>query len=109
MVKLKGEGVIVKDPNQKYHTGRSPYILKVKKSYDMEGLVIGHNLRENGTFKSLIVKLENGIIFNLGGGFSQEQRKIPPQKGETVTFKYYDMTKNGKPKFASFLRVRKDE
>ncbi len=107
IVELKGEGVIVKDPNQNYHTGRSPYILKVKKVYDMEGVVTGHNLRQNGTLKSLVVKLENGTLFNLGGGFTKLQRAKPPKIGETVTFKYYGFTKNGKPKFASFLRVRK--
>lgn len=55
------------------------------------------------------MKLKNGIIFNLGGGFSNKERLNPPKIGETITFKYYDLTKNGKPKFASFLRVRKKE
>lgn len=109
VVKLNGEGVIVKDPKQGYHTGRSPYILKVKKTYDMEGIVTGHNLRQNGTLKSLVVKLENGVVFNLGGGFTKTQRDNPVKVGETVTFKYYGFTKNGKPKFTSFLRVRKAE
>jgi DNA ligase-1 len=109
VVTLKGEGVIVKDPSQPYHTGRSPHILKVKKVYDMEGIVTGHNLRDNGTLKSLVVKLENGVIFNLGGGFSDEQRENYPKLGEMVTFKYYGFTKNGKPKFASFLRIREKE
>lgn len=110
IVDLKGEGIIVKDPSLPYHTGRSPYILKVKKAYDMEGEVIGINYR-NGVkiLKSLIVKLSNGVVFNLGGGFSDKQRKKPPKIGEIVTFKYYGFTKNGKPKFTSFLRVRDNE
>ena len=110
IVKLKGEGIIVKDPSQPYHTGRSPYILKVKKAYDMEGIVIGYNYKKDGkTFKSLKLKLENSVIFNLGGGFSDKQRKEPPKVGDVVTFKYYGFTKNGKPKFSSFLRVREIE
>ncbi len=65
---LKGEGVIVKDPTQPYHTGRSPHILKVKKAQDMEAIVIGYNYRNDGvTLKSLKVKLSNAIVFNLGG------------------------------------------
>ena len=48
------------------------------------------------------------MIFNLGGGFSDKQRKNPPKIGKIVTFKYYGLTKNKKPKFASFLRVRED-
>ena len=32
-----------------------------------------------------------------------------PKIGDIVTFKYYDLTKNNKPKFASFLRIRNKE
>lgn len=109
IVALKGEGVIVKDASRGYHTGRSPYILKVKKALDMEGVVIGHNHKNDGSFKSLKVKLENGVIFNLGSGFSAKQRQNPPKVDEMITFKYYGFTKTGKPKFASFLRIREKE
>ena len=54
------------------------------------------------------MELENGVQFFLGSGFSDKQRKSPPAIGEIVTFKYYGFTKYGKPKFASFMRVRKD-
>lgn len=110
IVKLNGEGIIVKDSTQEYHTGRSPYILKVKKSYDMEGIVIGYNYKKNSKIvKSLQVKLISGVVFNLGGGLSDMQRINPPKRGDMVTFKYYGYTKKGKPKFASFLRVREVE
>ncbi len=106
-----GEGVIVKDPNQGYHTGRSPHILKVKNFNDMEGTVITHNPGK-GKFEnmmgSLTLKLENGLTFKLGTGFSNKVRGNPPDVGSLVTFKYFGFTKNGIPKFASFLRVRKD-
>jgi len=105
-INLKGEGVIIKDASKPYHLGRSSHVLKVKKFLDMEGEVIGYNYKKDGAFKSLIIKLDNKIIFNLGGGFSKEQRMNPPKVGEIVTFKYYGLTKNKKPKFASFLRVR---
>lgn len=102
-----GEGVIVKDPSQKYHTGRTPYVLKVKNFNDMEGIVIGINPGK-GKYKnmmgSLRVKLDNGIIFNLGSGFSDAERADPPKINSCVTFKYYGFTKNGIPKFPSFLR-----
>lgn len=107
ITKQKGEGLIVKDPMQSYHTGRSPYILKVKKVQDMEGMIIGYNYRDdNKTLKSFQIKLQNGIIFNLGGGLKDKQRLNPPKIGKVVTFKHYGFTKYGKPKFASFLRVR---
>lgn len=109
IIALKGEGVVIKDGKEPYHTGRSPYILKVKKVQDMEGIVIGYNYDKKGKFKSLKLKLDNGVIFNLGGGFSDKERETPPKLGMMVTFKYYGFTKNGLPKFASFLRVRVKE
>ena len=54
-------------------------------------------------------ELKNKTVFNLGGGFKKEDRLNPPKIGTIVTFKYYGFTKNGKPKFASFLRVREVE
>lgn len=106
-----GEGVIVKDPNLEYHTGRSPHILKIKKSADMEGEVIALNPGKGkfeGKMGSLTLKLENDIVFKLGTGFSDNDRTYPPSVGMIITFKYFGFTKNGIPKFASFLRVRKD-
>ena len=104
----KAEGIMLKNPHIEYFSGRSDDILKVKKFFDDEGLVIGHNYK-NGKFKSLKLELKNKVIFNLGGGFSNEQRLNPPKIGEIVTFKYYGFTKNQKPKFASFLRIRNKE
>ncbi len=105
----KGEGLIIKDPKQNYHTGRSPHILKVKKASDMEGKVVGINISEKtGILKSLVIELENGVIFNLGIGFSKKERENPLKIGEIITFKYYGFTKKGIPKFASFLHLRKD-
>ncbi|MBT4289920.1 MAG: DNA ligase [Deltaproteobacteria bacterium] len=106
-----GEGVIIKDPKLGYHTGRSPHILKIKKSDDMEGEVIAINPgkgRLKGKMGSLTLKLQNGILFKLGTGFCDQERTNPPAIGAMVTFKYFNFTKNGIPRFASFLRIRKD-
>ena len=104
-----GEGVIVKNPKLDYFKGRSSQILKVKSYRDMEGEVIGYH-DGKGKYKkmlgSLVLKLKNGVIFNLGGGFSIDERKHPPKVGSFVTFKYYGLTQQGKPKFASFIRIR---
>jgi DNA ligase-1 len=108
IVLLKGEGLIIKNPNLEYINKRSKNSLKVKKFYDEEGIVQKRNYNKN-KMKSLTLKLKNGKTFNLGNGFSDKERLNPPKIGAQVTFKYYDLTKNGKPKFASFLRVRKLE
>ena len=108
---LGGEGVIVKDPRLDYHTGRTPFVLKVKSFADMEGTVIGHNPGKGkfeGLLGSLALKLDNAVVFNLGTGFTIAQRRDPPPIGAVVTFTYQGMTHNGVPRFASFLRVRKD-
>ncbi len=109
IIELKGEGVIVKNKKEPYQTGRSPHILKVKIAQDMEGITTGYNYDKDGKLKSLKLKLDNGVIFNLGGGFSELEKENPPKIGEIVTFKYYGFTKNGVPKFTSFLRVRRGE
>ena len=118
IVLFKGEGVIIKKGNLTYQEGRSSNILKVKKFFDAEGLVIGINYKKknmnynNDTkkkMKSLQIKLSNNIIFNLGGGFSDIQRINHPKIGDIITYKYYGLTKYKKPKFASFLRIRKKE
>ena len=106
---IKGEGVIIKNPHFSYINKRSSNSLKVKKFYDTEAEVISINYNSKKSMRSLLLKLENGITFNLGNGFSKENRINHPKIGETVTFKYYGLTKYGKPKFASFLRVRKKE
>ena len=102
-----GEGVMIKNPHLNYIAGRTSSILKVKKVHDMEGKTIAINFQNsNEKMKSLTLELPNGIHFKLGNGFSDHQRYNPPVIGSIVTFKYYGFTKNGKPKFASFIRIR---
>lgn len=109
ILKNKGEGIIIRNPFLDYEKGRSQNILKVKTFFDVEGEVISYNYNKNKLFKSLNLKLKDGTIFKLGGGFSNKDRENPPKIGSYVTFKYYGLTKNNKPKFASFLRVREKE
>jgi len=106
-----GEGLIVKDPELSYHTGRSAHVLKVKYASDMEGTVVGINGgkgKYEGMMGSLRLRLDNGVEFNLGTGFTDEARKKPPRKGAVVTFRYHGLTPTGKPRFASYMRPRKD-
>lgn len=111
ILSLGGEGVMIKDTSREYFEGRSDYLLKVKEADDMEAKVIGYK-DGNGKFKGLMgslhVELKSGVKFFIGSGFSDEVRENPPKIGSIVTFKYYGFTKGGKPKFASFMRVRED-
>ncbi len=110
VVQKGGEGVMVKDPSSEYFTGRDSRILKVKKYMDMEGEVIAINPgrgKYKGMMGSVTVKTADNKRVKIGTGFTIEQRQNPPKVGEVITFKYHGYTKNGIPKFASFIKIRK--
>lgn len=111
IVSKGGEGVMVKDGSRDYFEGRSNFILKVKKADDAEAKIIGYKSgsgKLRGSMGSLQVRMENGVEFFLGSGFSDEMRRHPPKLGKTISFRYNGFTNSGKPKFATFMRVRED-
>lgn len=110
---LGGEGLIVRNPDALYATGRSNDILKVKSFFDAEAVVIGHipgQGRHQGRLGSLLVKLVEApdVRFKIGSGLSDDERNNPPPIGTIITFKYYGLYPSGIPKFPSFLRIRSD-
>lgn len=107
-----GEGLMLHRADALYTTGRSDTLLKLKLLYDAEAKVMAYTAgrgKNKGKLGALIVETPEGIQFKLGTGFSDAQRTSPPKIGSTITYTYKDITKNGKPKFASFLRVRDDK
>ena len=104
-----GEGIVVRDPNTPYINKRTSKALKVKSFQDTECEVIGYT-KGKGKLKNLMgaikCKLQNGIKFKIGTGFSKLQRQNPPIIGDIITFKYKEFTKYGKPRFPVFLKVR---
>jgi DNA ligase-1 len=104
-----GEGVVVRNPNASYIAKRTNQALKVKSFYDTECKVVGYNEgkgKYKGMIGSLKCKLPNGVVFNIGSGLKVKDRLNPPKIGDIVTFKYKEWTKNHRPKFPVFLRVR---
>jgi DNA ligase-1 len=104
-----GEGFMLKLKSAAYRGGRSDDLLKVKLNNDAEAQVIAHNKgkgRLAAVMGSITVEMPNGIQFKIGSGFSDVQRKNPPPVGTIVTYKYNGLTKNGKPRFPVFWRVR---
>ncbi|MCQ8890134.1 DNA ligase [Pseudoalteromonas carrageenovora] len=103
------EGVMLHLASAKYKSGRSDALLKLKPYLDAEAVVIEH-LPGKGKYQGMLgaikVKTSDGQEFKIGTGFSDVQRKSPPLIGSTVTYRYHGLTKNGLPRFASFLRVR---
>ncbi len=105
---LKGEGVVVRNPKSPYINGRSSQILKMKVVDDDECTVIAHiegKGKYSGKLGSVICKNQYGE-FRIGSGFSDKERENPPKIGESITYKYRGFTSKGKPKFATFSRVR---
>ena len=109
VVQKGGEGVVIRNPNTTYERKRSNTILKLKPFLDDECTVVGYTQGKGkleGFVGALRCKLKNGKIIKIGSGLTLQQRKSPPKIGDTITFKYYSLTKNHLPRFAVFLRVR---
>ena len=111
MVKAGAEGLMLHLADAPYVTGRSDVLLKLKPLLDTEAVVIRHlpgKGKHLGRLGALEVKTKDGIVFRLGTGFSDAVRANPPPVGSLVTYTYREITPSGKPRFASFLRLRDD-
>jgi DNA ligase-1 len=105
-----GEGVILRAPHSTWEPIRSKLMVKVKAMHDSEARVVGYNPGQGrlaGMTGSLQVDWE-GIRFDLSG-FTDQERKDAPRLfpvGTLVTFSYRELTADGKPKEARYLRKR---
>lgn len=109
VVAANAEGLMLHRENAYYQTGRSQALLKVKRYQDAEARVIKY-IRGKGKYTgmmgALLLETPEGVRFKVGSGFSDLERQNPPKIGDVVTYKYFGKTKRGKPRFASFLRLR---
>lgn len=112
VVAKRGEGLMLHRADAPYLTGRQHVLLKLKPTLDAEATVIAHlpgKGKYQGKMGALLVQMPDGGQFRLGTGFTDAERANPPPIGSMVTYTYRDLTSKGKPKFASFLRVRAPE
>ena len=108
MVELGGEGLMLRDPDSLYVGNRSTSLLKVKRWYDAEAKVIGHQPgkgRHKGRMGALVCVMEDGKEFEVGTGFSDNERENPPEIGVIITYRYRGLTDAGIPKHHSFRRI----
>jgi DNA ligase-1 len=108
---IGGEGIMLRQPGSSYEAGRSRTLLKCKRFRDAEATVIGHEPgtgRHKGRMGALLVEMANGVQFAVGTGFTDVQREQPIPIGTQITFRYFDLSDSGVPRFASFLRVNPD-
>jgi DNA ligase-1 len=104
-----GEGLMLHRDDAPYRAGRSGDLLKVKPFADAEARVIAHipgQSKYAGMLGSLEVETPDGRRFRIGTGFSDAERRDPPPVGSLITYRYRGFTRDGVPRFASFLRLR---
>ena len=110
-VRQGGEGLMLHRGASLYRGERNDDLLKLKQHLDAEATVIGH-LPGKGKYQGLLgalrVQTPQGLTFNLGSGLRDADRASPPPLGSQVTYRYLGLHADGAPRFASFVRVRKD-
>ncbi len=107
-----GEGLMLHRRTARYARGRSLDLLKLKPFADAEATVIGYRPGKGkftGQMGSLKVQTDQGIVFFIGTGLSDAQRRHPPPLQSRITFRYQGFTKNGIPRFPVFLRLRNEQ
>jgi DNA ligase-1 len=107
-----GEGLMLRTPGSPYVAGRSEHLLKMKMRQDAEARVIAYQAGR-GKYKNMMgavwVEMEDGALFKIGTGFSDQDRKEPPVIGTDITYSYQGLTNRGLPRFASFERQKLKE
>ncbi len=109
LVKQGAEGLMLHLGSSLYKNGRYDDLLKLKKHFDAEAVVINYipgKGKYEGMLGSVVVEMPDKQRFKIGTGFSDAERRNPPAIGSTITYKYFGLTKKGIPRFASFMRVR---
>jgi DNA ligase-1 len=111
IIELKGEGLMLRKYDDKYHYKRSSTLLKVKQFHDAEAIVVAYNGgkgKNEGLCGALTCKMPSGQTFKCGSGMTQSDRENPPAIGATITYRFFEVTGSGKPRFPTFVRVRAD-
>lgn len=106
-----GEGLMLHRADALFVAGRNKALLKLKPSFDAEAVVVGYlegRGKYQGLMGALLLETPAGIRFKLGSGFTDKERANPPKIGSLITYTYKSKTPSGKPRFASYLRVRNE-
>jgi len=110
--KAGAEGLMLHKGSSLYKGKRSGDLLKVKPYEDAEAVVIEH-IEGKGKYVNMlgamVVEMSDGKRFKIGSGFTDAERQTPPAIGKTITYQFRGKTKNGIPRFATYLREREGE
>lgn len=108
---LGAEGLMLREPGSLYEEGRSNTCLKVKSFIDDEAIIMGYTLGK-GKHKGRVGAFEvawNGEEFEIGTGLKDKDRISPPSLGSRITFRYFELTDAGIPRFPVFIAARNYE
>lgn len=100
IIEEDGEGAMLRRPDNLYVRRRVQTMMKLKRFHDAEAEVVGHQPGEGacaGMLGALVCKLDNGIEFEIGTGFTRAQRRRPPPIGARVQFRYQELSRDGTP------------
>lgn len=104
------EGLIVKVNTSEYQFKRSNDWLKLKKFHNLDVEVTGWDYgtgKNSQVIGNLNCRMKNGTTFNVGSGFSDDQRiEFMKDTPLIVEVAYQELTKDGKPRFVTFVRSR---
>jgi len=109
--KQNGEGLMLRKAGSLYEHKRSRTLLKVKSFHDEEGIVVGSKKgsgKNSNVCGALLLKTPDGRDVTVGSGLTDAERKDPPKNGAVVTYKYFEVSKSGAPRFPTFVCVRTD-
>jgi len=107
-----GEGVMLRQAKSHYAFKRSSALLKVKTFLDMDARVVGHEMATKGKHKRKLGTLlcnAEGVDFRCGSGLTDAQRANPPPIDSLITVKYFELTKNKKPRFPTYVGMRAEQ
>ena len=102
-----GEGLMLHLASAPVASGRSDVLMKLKPHLDAEAVVValrGGAGKYRGLVGALEVESPDGRRFLVGSGLSDALRRDPPRPGQTITYRYRDVTSSGLPRFATYLR-----
>ena len=111
IVRTGGEGMMLHRADAPYLTGRSDVLLKLKPWQDAEAVVVAYSPGKGkylGMTGALQVEMPDGKRFQIGSGLTDALHRQPPPIGARITYRYQQLTKNGLPRFARYLRIRED-
>ncbi len=109
---LGGEGLMLRQPGSAYVVGRSTTLLKVKTFHDAEGRVVGHEPgkgKHTGRLGALVVEMADGTRFNVGTGFTDDDRRSPPPVDSLVTYRFQELSRDGVPRFPTYVGLAVDK